>query len=319
MRPDERKENNMSEFATWFFEKSGEITRGIGAQTNPKIEEYIQQRGDLEDLDISFLQVGYGFAPDPITPQSYIARGPYTNPEIFKEQMDASVNRGWLVAGNNDTYQLSQKAVEVVEDFFDFGNGLFKAVSGLSKEENSRIADLLAKLVLHADGQPRPAGKPSLEIGRRLEPAPDADPMIRIRRYLTDMAYYREDVHTESWQSYKVSGILWETLTYIWRDEASNAVEIMEKVSEYRRYTESDYTAAFDELVSRGWATKDNGKFILTKEGKSVREEAEDLTDQLYAAPFAALKDAEIEELTGLMEKLAEVVSISEAESQPSG
>jgi DNA-binding MarR family transcriptional regulator len=308
----------VSEFSTWFLEKSGEITRGIGTHTNPKIEQYLQDRGDLEDLDISFLQVGYGFAPDPITPQSYVARGPYTNPETFKEQMDASVNRGWLVAGEDDTYHLSQKAVEVVEDFFIFGNGLFEAVPGLSKGENSRIADLLSKLVSHADDQPRPAVKSSLEIGRRLEPSPDVDPMIRIRRYLTDMAYYREDVHTDSWQSYEVSGIIWEALTYIWREEASNAAELTEKVAENRRYTESDYTAAFDELVSRGWAKKDNGKFILTKEGKSVREEAEDLTDELYAAPFEALNDVEIEELTGLMEKLAEVVSIPEAESQPS-
>ena len=130
----------MPGFPKWYLEKSGEILNGIGTQTNPKIQEFIQETSDLEGLDISFLQVGYGFAPEPITPQSYIARGPYSNPDSYKEQMNASVKRGWLANGGVGKYKLTEKAVEVVERFFEFGNGLFGAINGLSHEENSRIA-----------------------------------------------------------------------------------------------------------------------------------------------------------------------------------
>jgi DNA-binding MarR family transcriptional regulator len=303
----------VSEFSQWFLEKSGEIIRGIGSQTNPKIEEYLQKRDDLEGLDISFIQVGYGFSPDPITPQSYIVRGPYTKPKSYKKEMEASVNRGWLKPVD-DGFVLTPKGNEVAEDFFKFGSALFEAVKGLSKDENSRIADLLGKLVSHAYDQPKPAVKPSMEIGRRLEPDPKVNPMIRIRRYLTDMAYFREDVHNASWQPYKIDGKTFETLTYVWRDEASNAAEIAEKVSEYRSYSESDYESAFDELVSRGWASKVNGKYELTEEGKRIRQESEDVTDELYAAPFDKLADKEVKELNGLLEKFAETVKVPETE-----
>ncbi len=304
----------MSEFPKRFLELSGEIIRGIGAKTSPKIEEYIQGRGDLEGLDISFIQVGYGFDPEPITPHSYITRSPYTNPANFKEQMDGSVERGWLEAGKKETYRLTPKAFEVVEEFIEFGNSLFESISGLSKAENLRLANLLGKLVLSAYDQPKPTVKPSLEIGRRLEPNPDVNPMIRIRRYLTDMGYFREDVHTASWQPYKVDGIVWETLTYIWRDEASNSVEITEKVGEYRNFNESDYAAVFEKLVSMGWASKEKDKYILTEEGKRIRQEAEDITDQLYAAAFVTLSQDEVEELTDLMERFVEIVRVPEAE-----
>jgi DNA-binding MarR family transcriptional regulator len=186
---------------------------------------------------------------------------------------------------------------------------------GSPRAENARAAELLAKLVENAEKQPDPPEKPSLEIGRRLEPDPGAAPMLRIRRFLTDMAYFREDVHTASWKSYGVDGKCWETLTYIWRGEASTPAEISKQVSEYRSYTEADYKAAVDDLVARGWLEPQNKQYVITEDGKKVRQEAEDITDQLYAAPFKAFSEGEIDELTGLLKKLAEAVRVPENES----
>jgi DNA-binding MarR family transcriptional regulator len=304
----------MSHLAEWYLEKSGDLLRGIGAQTNSKIQEFIEGTDGLEGLDISFLQIGYGFAPDPITPEGYIARGPYGNPGSYKEQMDASVERGWLENAGEGRYTLSKKGVGVVEGFFELGNALFSAIDALSDEENTRIADLLAKLAITAYEQPKPAEKPSLEIGRRLEPGSDAAHMLRIRRYLTDIAYYREDAHIASWQSYGVDGRVWETLTLIWRDEAASAAEIAEQLSQYRNYEEADYAAALDELAARGWVARENGRFVITENGKKIRQESEDTTDRMYAAPFEALGEADSTELKTLLVKLAEVIPPPEDE-----
>jgi hypothetical protein len=132
----------MAGFEAWFLNKSGEILEGIGAQTNPKIQEYIQGIDNLEGLDISFIQVGHGFAPEPITPESYIAQVPYSNPVSIKQQMDASVKRGWLKVSGDGEFGLTENAADVAARFLKFGNKLFGSLVGLSETENLRTADL---------------------------------------------------------------------------------------------------------------------------------------------------------------------------------
>jgi DNA-binding MarR family transcriptional regulator len=298
----------MSEFAMWYHEKSAEILSGIGARTNQKIQDLMEAVEDLQGLDISFIQVGYAFAPDPITPENYQTRGQYTNPTYYQEAMQGSVERGWLVPDDDQGYTLSDRGQEFARRFIASGNEMFSQLPGLSKEENKRGGDLLKKVVLEARELTDLDQKPSLEIGRRLEPKPDAAPMLRIRRYLTDIAYFREDVHIAAWKPYGVDGRVWETLTYLWREGPQTAAEIAEQISEYRNYEEEDYAAALDELAGRGWAAGEDGKFTLTEDGKQIREKAEAETDRLYAVAFEALTEADRKELKRFFEALAAVV-----------
>jgi len=304
----------MSQFAAWYLEKSGELLNSIGAHVNDKFQKFIEELEGLEGFDISFIQVGYAFDPDPIRPEDYAARGPYSNPGTYKTNMDESVERGWLVNVGDGEYKLSDKGRKVVQDFQVLGNDLFSKIPGLSPDENSLLANMLARIVVEARKYSDLARRSTLEIGRRLEPDPGADPMLKIRRYLTDLAYYREDVHIESWQPYGVDGIVWETLTYLWRSEATSAAELAEQVSQYRNYEEVDYAAALDELEAREWAAGENGKFTITKDGKKVRQEAEDKTDQLYALPFDVLSGSVTEELKSLLEKLAVIIKLPDEE-----
>jgi DNA-binding MarR family transcriptional regulator len=141
--------------------------------------------------------------------------------------------------------------------------------------------------------------------------------MLRIRRHLTDLNYFREDAHIAAWQGqYDVDGRVFETLTNLWRGQAATPAELAEQVSEYRNYEEADYAAAFEELISLGWATKENGKFTITETGKATRQEAEDRTDEFFARPFAVLSEAETKELKDLLEKLAEALKPPEAQEE---
>jgi DNA-binding MarR family transcriptional regulator len=124
-------------------------------------------------------------------------------------------------------------------------------------------------------------------------------------------------VHIAAWQSYGVDGKVWETLTFLWQGEAATGAELAEQISQYRHYDEADYTTAFEELASHGWAIADNDRYLITEKGKKVRQEAEDDTDQLFYAPFKELDQKEIEELKTLLEKLAEVVKSPETEAEP--
>jgi len=301
----------------WYLDLSGKIIQGIGAHTTPKIQKYLEEIEGLEGQDIGFIQIGYAFAPDPLMVESFIARGPYGNPKNYLEQIQSSTERGWLKPTEAEAYELTEKGEKMAESFLTQGNEWFSNLPSLSEAETNRIAELLAKVVENAYKTPNPAQKATLEIGIRLKPAADAPAMSRVRRHLTDLAYFRDDAHISAWQSRGVDGKVWETLTFLWRGEAKNAAELAEQVAEYRGYTTEDYAAAFEELVTRGWAVTEDGKYQITDEGKKFRQEAEDDTDQLFYTPFKHLDPEEIKELKNLLGELAEVVKAPEAEAEP--
>ena len=193
----------MSKFAAWYLEKSGEMLNSIGAHVNEKIQKFIENTEGLEGFDISFIQVGYAFDPDPIRPEDYAARGPYSNPSAYKTNMDESVERGWLEKVGEGEYKLSDKGRVTAQDFIAIGNDLFSQIPGLPSDENSLLANLLARIVVEACNRSNLALRPTLEIGRRLEPDPGSEPMLKIRRYLTDLSLLQGRC------SYRVLEALW--------------------------------------------------------------------------------------------------------------
>ena len=307
----------MSQPMQWYIELTDKIFEGIGAHSNPEIGKIIENIEGLEGPDIGFLQIGYAYAPDPLTVQSYIARGPYANPENYERQMDAAVERGWLEKVEEGQYKLSEKGRKTVDRFFEMGNQLFSELPSLPVAESNRITELLAKVVKYAYDLPEPASKATMEIGIRLNPGEDAAPMLRIRRHLTDLNYYREDAHIAAWQPfYNLDGKVFETLTLLWRGQVANSTELAEQLSQYRGYAEDDYRAALEELVKRGWAVAENDQYMITDQGKKIRQEAEDVTDQYFYSAFDVFPKGEVEELKALLEKLAETVAPPKEEAQ---
>ena len=307
----------MSQSAQWYMDVTGKVFERIGTRTNQTITKFIEETEGLEGLDISFLQIGYAFSPDYLSPQDYIERAVYGNPNNFKPQMEAAAERGWLEKTDTGHYKLSEKGLQTVERFFKAGDQAFMDLPSLPDNQASQLADLLAKLAKEAYKLPEPASKPSMEIGIRLHPGADAAPILRIRRYLTDLNYYREDGHLAAWKPfYDVDGRAFEVLTYLWRGEVSTAAELVEQIGGFRNFDQADYTKSFDELVSRGWAAAQDGKYTITDAGKELRQEAEDRTDEYFARPFDTLSQAETEELKTLLEKLAEVLELPEDEGE---
>ena len=102
---------------------------------------------------------------------------------------------------------------------------------------------------------------------------------------------------------YAASGHAWEALTFIWRDEASNAEELAEKLPR-RSHTVEDYQEALQDLTARGWVVEESGAYGLTKKGQQVREEAEEATDRYFFAPWACLSGAEKTQLHDLLTRL---------------
>jgi hypothetical protein len=270
----------------------------------------------MEGRDPAFVQVAYAHKPHPITPQDYIVRSPYANPENFKTDMAASAERGWLKVVGEGQYTVSDKGAEVVGQLLGTLNEGAAGIESLPDAELERIHDLLQKVVDKAYKLPEPSKKWGMKWGKRFQKAfvvEGAPTLVRVRRRIIDMFAFRDDGHLAAWKAVEEDGQIWDAFTHVWRDQANTAAELAEQLSG-RNYDEDSYAAALSELAERGWITQENGKYVATEKGSKLRQKVEDTTDQYFDAPWDALTEAETKELKGLMEKLAEAVKLPEEE-----
>jgi hypothetical protein len=294
----------MTQSATWFMEVVEPLLAGMTARSNPALAQFQEENAGLEDQDILYVQLAYGFAPEPIAPEHVTRRSPYRNPDAVKQAMEDAVGRGWLEAVAEGQYGLTERGRDVAKGILTLADRLFGDIDPLPKAKLRRIATLLDKVANKAWGLAEPAEKWGLSWGRKFDRGSTAPPMVQVRRRLLDLLAFRDDVHIAAWQPYGVGGQAWEAFTHAWRGDAGTAAELAEKLP-YRSYDEKAYAAALQDLAERGWIAEESGRYIPTEKGKELRQEAEDATDRYFDAAWAALDGTEMEETKSLLWKLA--------------
>jgi hypothetical protein len=80
----------------------------------------------------------------------------------------------------------------------------------------------------------------------------------------------------------------------------------MEEKMALRGYEAEEYEIAIQAAVEMGWAEQADrpGAFRLTVQGKQLRAQTEQLTNQYFFAPWSVLVPAELDELFKLLTKL---------------
>lgn len=297
----------MTESARWFMEVADRILAGIGARTTPAINEFAQEKGLDEGQDALFVQVAYGFAPEPIGLEHLTKRTPYANPKAYRVQMEEAAERGWLEAAGQGLYGLTARGQQVTGELFDLGDRVFGELEALPEADLHRVTELLHKVVQQAQDLPEPAEKVALLWGSKFDRGPDAPAMVQARRKLLDLLGFRDDAHIAAWRPYGADGQVWEAFTYVWRGDAGTAAELAEKLP-YRNYDEDAYAAALQEVVARGWIVQDGESFVATEEGNRLRQEAEDATDRFFDAAWTGLGESDTKELKRLLERMAEAL-----------
>ena len=303
----------MTQSARWYVELAGQIFSGMGARTNDEINNYVEEQGLSDGIDLNLVQLAYGFRPEPIEPEFVIKRAPYANPESIVPLMDDAVERGWLEALGEGRYTVSTRGTEATAGLFELGDRLFSELKTLPDSKLERIIALLFTVVETARQLPEPEEKWALSWGEKFDRGPHAPLMVRARRQMLDLYAYRDDAHIAAWQPYGASGQEWEAFSMVWQGDAATASELAEKLP-YRNYDQESYEQALESLVARGWLAKEDGAYAATKKGKTLRQEAEDATDRYFDAAWVSLSEAEMEEIKGLLAKLAEVLKPPEEE-----
>jgi DNA-binding PadR family transcriptional regulator len=257
-----------------------------------------------------------GLQPQPATAVLLQPFAPYVAPETLDAQLAAAAERGFLSGDQAGGYRLTERGAQALKRSFGAVHAALADAEALPASDMRRLNELLRRLVEATLAAPEPAGKPDLLASRLTDPGAQASAAALTDQYLTDLVRYRDDAHVAAWQPYGVGGPAWEALSLIWRGEAYS-VDTLAKRLERRAQPAQIYTQAIHDLVERGWIAQHGEAYRVTDRGAALRQEAEEITDRYFYAPWACLSEAEIEELRGLLARLRD--RFAQASEEPTG
>jgi DNA-binding MarR family transcriptional regulator len=251
--------------------------------------------------------------PEPISVAQFLRMGPYNSAAPLEERIAGAVDKGLLEEGPEAEFRLTEKGRTIVHRIMQEAiyAPLAAAEIPMSADDLERMATLLRRVVDSVEGADEPP-KIHFALSRTTDQGDDAAVVVRIDQYLTDLATFRDDAHLGAWQGYDVSGPAWEVLTYLWRE----GMEPLKERFEVRQHPEGTLEKALQELVKLGWAAQDGESYEITDQGRELRQQAEDATDQLYYGPWDCLDEKEQKELRGLLERLIDELREEEEESE---
>lgn len=149
---------------------------------------------------------------------------------------------------------------------------------------------------------PEPIPPPHFFISHKKEDYQRFGAIYPLERFVVrfgELSAYRDDSHIAAWQAHNIEGHAWEVLTYLWRGEFASADTWYEKLG-FRRIPHEIYSRDLEELAARGWAQEEGGDYHMTAEGKRNRQEADEMTDRYFFAPWACLSEKEQADLFNL-------------------
>jgi ribosomal protein S19E (S16A) len=250
--------------------------------------------------------MAYQLAPKPLTVHIVCRRTPYTRPETVKNTLNAAAEAGYLESDGKEGYLVSKKgsdAIEVVhKKFYTHVN----QINQFADEKMKTLAGLMGKLVDSASQAVLKTELLCLNLSRQGHPPVEHGTLAMVDQYLDDMNAFRDDAHIAAWTPTGVNGLVWETLNFVWNGEAASAEKLAERLA-VRNYGEEDYQAALDELVEKGWIEAGDEGFVVTEDGKKIRDDAEEDTNTNYFIPWKVFSDSELVQLEKLLKELKEI------------
>lgn len=277
----------------------------------PLFEEHFSEQRFYQPLFLA-----YNLAPEPISADLIQLRSPYANPDSVQEILEDATEAGYLEKDGEGEYRPTQKgssAIEIVHKaFYNHVNQLKEFPADQLKE----LCSLLAKLVESISQTDLSGRKLCFEASFGGHISVDHGTLARVDQHLDDLNAFRDDAHIAAWRPVGVDGHTWEVLTFVWNGNANTPEGLVERLP-YRQYTAENYRTTLEDLAQKSWIEVGAEGYIVTKEGKKIRDEAEEATNQNYFGPWKVLSDDELirlgELLTALKEKNLKLIPEEDA------
>ncbi|MBK8540370.1 MAG: hypothetical protein IPL60_10230 [Ardenticatenia bacterium] len=262
------------------------------------LQVWMQTHG-LSGFEPFGLQMAWAAEPEPLDEARVLRRTPYQSRQAATDLLRSLADKGLLLPAD-DGYRLSDAGHAALDEMQAM------VLDTLGRRPSFDGAERLAALLRRQVEACLQGGidAHALAGSRRLDPGDAAPVWARIRRYLGDLASYRDDAHIAAWKPYDVTGPQWEAFSHVWGrkvwgDPVHTAAEAAEKLG-FRGFDTAAMQSGLDALVARGWLEADGDTYRLSSRGLQIREAAEEATEQHFFGPWD-LSPAEVEELTGLL------------------
>jgi DNA-binding MarR family transcriptional regulator len=254
------------------------------------------------------LSLARGMDPEPFSLQRFHDMYPYMALQRQRDVLEELAREDGLEAVGENAYRITDIGREIVQDIYHAARESLKTVAHLPLSEMEQLNNLLLRLVEATLNAPEPENKWAIAASRANDPGENWGEAAKTDQYLTDLYMFRDDAHIAAWKPYGVSGRTWETLSFIWEEQAHTAAKLAEKRSP-RGFTQQDYTQSLAELVKLGWIEPAAEGYQITEKGRALRQEAEDTTNHYFFAPWDSLNSEEQAQLYDLLNRLKDKLS----------
>lgn len=285
-----------------FWGLASAVAQGINSITRSVVDEPFQERFEKPGTFFPIL-MALGNRPEPMTIEAYRRRFPYNSPGAAASRLEDATEAGHLQAIDGG-YAITEKGITDLAEVNDVFYSYLGEIEALGDEDMAAVADLLSRVVQASLEADEPADKWAIENMHACHIETAYAPLARVDQHVDDLNAFRDDAHRAAWQPYGVKARTWETLTLIWREDAASSAELAEQLSTYRGYDEEAYALSLAELADRGWIAHTNGGFVVTAEGRRVRQEAEETTNRVFYGPWLSLESQELFRLRDVLIRL---------------
>ena len=276
------------------------IIQEIWAITEPHIEEVALQQNIPMEL-YYYSELGL----DSFSKQEFQKRDPYSNPQVFEKVFVTLNFKGWIEPLSDDKYFVKEEAHNAARTLIQAGDRYLLSFESSTTLNLHRLAILLKQIVLANSVAPEPTEK--WAVMKRFRVTDQNSPwIVQIREYLMDMFAYRDDCHyAAAHPHFGRGGIIWIVLGALWKNETVTAEGLAESMSS-RGYDVHHYDVALQASVQLEWANQTGipGRYCITQSGRELREQAEQLTNRYFYAPWSVLTKNELYEFSNLLLKL---------------
>jgi len=245
-------------------------------------------------------------APNPMSIDIFSKRNPYNNPEAMKERLEDAAQAGYFKGNGDGTYILTEQGVGAIDATNITFYGHINKVNKFPTDKLQELAGLLEKLVESSSKTKLKNDGFCLKIVRAGHPKVDSGSLAQVDQLIDVLLAFRDDAHISAWAVTGVDGHTWETFSFVWNGEANTAEKLMEKLP-FRRYVEDDYKKTLLALTQRGWIQSGADGYVATDQGKKVREDVENATDENYFTPWKVLSERELVRMGELLEELTQL------------
>ena len=291
-----------TESLTKFWPLILSVVQEFWAITEPHIEEAaIQSNIPIELYYYSELGL------DSFSTEEFQKRDPFSNPLQFEKVFVTLNFKGWIAPQADEKYFVSEKARDAARQIIQAGDAHLLPFESFTDIDLKKLAGLLKQIVQSNEFTPEPPRKWAIE--KRFRVGDEKSPLIvQIREYLMDLFAYRDDSHISAARPhFGQAGIVWNVLGSLWRKDTVTAEQLAESLS-FRAHEVNDYEVALQAAEKIGWAERTDTASVyrITQKGRELREQAEQLTNEYFYAPWSIMIQSELDELYDLLLKLRE-------------